>query len=197
MKKKYYSDNNRLFYSLRTLFPLLLALLFLAAACKKDDDSDDNNNNNTTDVNSVKAVLNGGGFNNAFVTFNNFVEGQTFAGWVPGNNISRIEAWAQWSAQTAQFKLYFPDTIPNSFSYSEPQPPDFSMPDSLYFLLEVKDTPLGDIAVKQVNFTISEYGPIGGRIKGTFSGQFYTYDDNGTEQIVTATNGQFNLERSY
>ena len=188
--------------TIRPVFVFLLVVsilaLTLSTACKKDNTTDDNNNNTDTTVveNSIKAVLNGGSFSNSFVTFNNFIETQTFAGWFPGNQISRIDALAQWSAETAEFKLYFPDTIPASYAYSEPQPPNYALPEDLYFLLNVKNTPLGDIAVKQVNFSVTEYGPVGGRIKGTFSGQFYAYNSNGDEYIVTVTNGQFDIERN-
>lgn len=169
-------------------------ILCLVAACKDDDPVVPD----ITIEDKIKCTLNGSVFSNQFISFNDFQETQTHAGYIDSIDASEIKALAQFNNSSVSFWLRFPGKIVSSYTYNEALPPTFDYPtDSKYFELKIgNDTLLGGIAIQQINLNVSQYDTIGGRIKGTFSGKVYDYT-TGSEQLVDINNGQFDIKRAF
>ena len=178
---------------MKYLFVLFAVALCGLSACKDDpiltpDPTDD----------EIKMILDGSGFDNQFISFNDFWDSQSSVGYLDSLDATEVKAIAQFNNSPVSFWLRFPGEGTGNYTYNEPIPPQLDYPaEDKYFELVIgNDTTLGGIAIQQIDLQIEQYDTIGGRIKGSFEGAVYDYS-SGTETVVQISNGVFDMRRRY
>lgn len=174
-----------------------IALFSLWSCNKNNDDPIDTNPDDTTAVaeNELTFKIVGGpdAYNGKTVFFTNFFLDETYVGVVDSINGTVIEGVALWDNKPAYLKILLPDTIAQFYKFEETFPPTY--PDvNKYFEINLN----GALSLQQIAYTnikITEYGAVGGRIKGTINAKLYDYSQ-GFEEIVFINEGEFDFLRT-
>lgn len=168
------------------------ALLILQTACDKGNDNPPVIINEAE--NEVSFIINGGSaYNGKYITFNNFNELVTKAGYNDTTGLTHISALAQWDNANAFMEIYFPGDSLGYFFMQEPQPPLFEIPQDRFFRVTLDNA---ELFIKYLNLSITKYDEVGKRIEGNFNGQLYDYFHNPNGELININNGIFNLKRT-
>lgn len=183
------------------LLLLVAALGLPQVGCNRDDDDDTTIDDTTTVVleNELNFRLIGGpdAIDNKTVLFSNFYTQQTNAGYNASIGGTEIEAVAQWNNTPAYLHLLLPDTLAQFYKFEETLPPTYpTYPTNNKYIQVQLQGALPLEVIKFMNIKITEYGPVGGRIKGTLNGSFYDYTETPAGTTVNLVEGEFDFLRT-
>lgn len=184
----------RHYYLLAYICAIVFSTLW---GCDKNNDDPNNNTPGDTTIvadNEVTFKVNGGPstINGKTVFFTNFFLDETHAGRVDSLNATILEAVALWDNNPVYLNIMLPDTIAKFYKFEETFPPTFPTVNKQFEII-INGFPLQQIAY--VNIKITEYGAVGGRIKGTINAKMYDYSQ-GAEAVVFINEGEFNFLRT-
>ena len=184
--------------NLLIIWAFLPFFLFFVSSCNKDTDTDPIIVENELE-DRVSFILNGNsGIDNKVVNITDFFEQQVNIGYDSTTQATTIKVVGQWDGASAYIELRLPINDVGFATYTEADIFSFDYPaDNKLFDVSISSLiPYTFSAIRNVTIHIDEYGDVGGRIKGRFYGQVFTYG-SGTEEIAYINQGEFDVERRY
>ena len=180
------------------MWAFLPFFLLLVSSCNKDTDTDPIIVENEEE-DEVSFIINGNStIDNKIINITDFFEQQVNIGYDSTNQATKIKVVGQWNGASAYIELRLPINDVGFATYTEADIFAFDYPanDKLFDISVSSLIPYTFSAIRNVTIHIDEYGDVGGRIKGRFYGQVFTYGA-GTEEIAYTNQGKFDVRRRY